>query len=402
MAQVTYSDRTGFDIQGTISSSVQWFHDADAALYAYGSDFTYNNGDLTGGLLDIATLNLYPLDGSYYWFVFLFNDLSAQSSLIATQTYQSALDTLAGSIASAMDFADFYAYDISHITSGVIGYAGGDEFTTLSGAGIGELVAAFDNTGALNSKGGDDYVYSRSEETVIRSGSGNDMIEYIGPTFLTDIGRFDGEATIRSGNGDDIIDASGTKLTISGGSGNDSIYFDADVLRVGGGSGNDYIDFWDGEDAASKSNLNGQSGDDTIFGHFGNDNIRGGSGEDVLQSGYNTDTFGGMGKDQLRGGSDSDIFAFVLWDTDTTTDGDPVTREYHGGVAVVRDFDATEDLLFLETQDTWALTAAQQLDMFLEHAEQRSGQTVYNDGVLTIKLKGVVLDDITIDNFFDF
>ncbi|MGH8901851.1 MAG: M91 family zinc metallopeptidase [Egibacteraceae bacterium] len=144
----------------------------------------------------------------------------------------------------------------------------------------------------------------QARNLVIRTGSGNDVIE-VDPNVQLSItvlgGRGNDEIGARTasrgirigGSGNDVIYGGDGLDQIDGGAGNDEIY---------GGEGHDYIDGQDGDDF-----LTGGAHDDAIYGGRGNDAIVGFDGLDYLEGGSGNDALsGGRGDDVLSGGRDDD------------------------------------------------------------------------------------------------
>ncbi len=141
---------------------------------------------------------------------------------------------------------------------------------------------------------------------------------------------------------------------------------DGSVLVVGdnkAGSGGDglanRIDIQ--RDFAASAGLNNQAfglgGDDTISGGRGNDKLLGGGGNDVLVGRIGNDVlYGGRGKDVMTGGDGADRFVFK-----TLLDSQPGRASSD----VVRDFDARDDKIIVQSIDASPSLAGDQSFTFI-------------------------------------
>lgn len=159
-----------------------------------------------------------------------------------------------------------------------------------------------------------------------------------------------------------------------------------DLLK--GRSGEDLLDGGDGRDR-----LYGGNDNDTLLGGADDDRLYGDNGDDLLVA-------GGGRSDRLWGGNDDDIL--VNGDGRTTMVGGDgadtfVFATTDDGKLRIRDFDASEDMLAISNAadpgDAW--------DIFAASAVQRGNSVVWQDGDLTVTLKGVDLADITAAHFTD-
>ncbi|SPJ23054.1 hypothetical protein [Palleronia abyssalis] len=177
----------------------------------------------------------------------------------------------------------------------------------------------------------DDELRTTDDDTLIRTGSGNDTVHG---------GRGDDE--IWGGSGDDILDAR---------NGNDIVY---------GGSGNDLISA-----SAGRNTLKGGEGDDTIQSGYHSSTMDGGAGNDVIEMDIS------RGADHVAsGGTGADVFVFVgegsklchvtILDFDTEVDrielgGGRVNYTLsEDGKDLVFTFDGGDTLRLVEvTMDAW-------------------------------------------------
>lgn len=152
---------------------------------------------------------------------------------------------------------------------------------------------------------------------------------------------------------------SGSFTDIFAGGGNDVVNLSSTYeTRTSGGAGNDVIRATGNPDTEQYGNLGrdklfGAEGEDILHGGRGRDVLKGGKGDDILLGdGFNFETvsgrgdrmhggagddylLGGEGRDLMRGGKGADTFE---WDFTHLGDGD-----------VIRDFDAAQDRLVLDT-----------------------------------------------------
>jgi RTX calcium-binding nonapeptide repeat (4 copies) len=167
-----------------------------------------------------------------------------------------------------------------------------------------------------------------------------------------EISGLDGRDLLKGRNGEDLLE---------GGDGRDRLY---------GGNDNDTL-----LGGADDDRLYGDNGDDLLVAGGGrSDRLWGGNDDDILVN--------GDGRTTMVGGDGADTFVFA-----TTDDGK----------LRIRDFDASEDMLAIsdaaDPGDAW--------DIFAASAVQRGNSVVWQDGDLTVTLKGVDLADITAAHFTD-
>ena len=135
------------------------------------------------------------------------------------------------------------------------------------------------------------------------------------------------QRNINGTSGDNTLfgDPSGVSNdTINGLAGNDTVY---------GMSGHDYISGDEGNDY-----LSGGSGNDSLFGGVGNDTLLGGTGNDFLGGGQGGDglsgqsghdiLIGGLHYDQAFGGEGDDTYIFRVGDSSSQASGSSYTEEY--------------------------------------------------------------------------
>lgn len=105
--------------------------------------------------------------------------------------------------------------------------------------------------------------------------------------FAEDLGKYFGY-NVDGSSGNDTIYGTDAEENMNGRGGNDKIYAGGGNDTVLGGDGDDY--------------LYGEDGDDILQGESGNDYLIGGDGDDVLN--------GGTGNDYLAGGNGADLYLF--------------------------------------------------------------------------------------------
>ncbi|MDB5322021.1 MAG: hypothetical protein JWN40_3652 [Phycisphaerales bacterium] len=123
-------------------------------------------------------------------------------------------------------------------------------------------------------------------------GDGNDLLE-------SNSARFVGSG----GAGEDTLRGSGSILSeLEGNTGNDTIIATNGSCHANGGAGRDFIQLTDADDRAW-----GGPGRDTILGMGGKDTLLGGRGDDLIDGGNGDDwLFGQQGDDTLVGGAGDD------------------------------------------------------------------------------------------------
>jgi len=204
----------------------------------------------------------------------------------------------------------------------------------ISGAVLGTSTATItiiDNDVSSNPTEGDDTLYGTPGNDTIDGLGGNDQIFGLAANdnLLGGIGNDTlnpglGIDTVNGNDGSDLLLLDYSTLTSNitstntGTSGtitttNNSVtYTNIEAMNVQGGSGNDTI--------------YGTSGNDTIFGNGGADYLIGGDGDDSLDGGAGNDTlYGGAGDDTLNGGVGDDSFnlgVINLSSTGTVIGGD--------------------------------------------------------------------------------
>jgi len=158
------------------------------------------------------------------------------------------------------------------------------------------------------------------------------------------------------GDGNDILDGTGSQYLqeVNGGTGDDTIYVNANAV-ANGGEGNDiiYSAGWthggDGNDTIILSfsyysfQVTGDAGDDEIIGSYGSETIDGNEGNDTLDGGDGDDFLtGGAGADLLTGGSGNDRFVYSVGDGD-----DHITDIAPGDVVEVHGYAAVQSMILL-------------------------------------------------------
>lgn len=139
---------------------------------------------------------------------------------------------------------------------------------------------------------------------------------------------------IDGGSGNDSLFGMAGNDTLTGGVGNDKLYGDDGDDVVTGDAGNDYLYGGAGDDeldgGADNDRLYGDDGNDTIYGRAGNDMMYGGLGNDEIDAGDGADRlYGHEGNDILVGGAGNDMLYGDDGD-DVMTGGDDVDKLYGG------------------------------------------------------------------------
>ena len=202
-----------------------------------------------------------------------------------------------------------------------------------------------------------------------------------------------GNDDLRGGAGDDLIHGNEGDDDINGGTGDDALHGDDGNDNVMGGDGDDLMTGGEGDDA-----LQGQNGADVISGDAGKDYLNGGAGDDALSGGAGNDKLvGGSGADRIEGGEGDDH----LWGGNWSADGAADTFVFNSGDGkdFIHDFEADRDMLDLVALDTDLAAvrdAAQDQGWatIIDVSQMEGGQA--GDKLI---LKGVDLDDLTVDSF---
>lgn len=201
----------------------------------------------------------------------------------------------------------------------------------------------------------------------------------------------DGHDRLSGHGGHDVIDGGEMNDLIYGGAGNDSLSGGLDQDTIYGGADNDLIYGGTGHDVlygdAGDDTVHGDHGHDLIYGGTGNDSLTGGTGNDVLLGGAGSDTLlGGKGDDLLiADGSGSGVEGENILDggdgNDTLVGADGQTTEMSGGQGedvfvptengevIIKDFDASADLLDLRGQ----FDPSDNLEDFVDRIKREDG-----------------------------
>ena len=250
-----------------------------------------------------------------------------------------------------------------------------------------------------------------------------------------------GNDTITGAGGNDDLFGGAGDDTIEGGAGDDAVLGNAGFDLLIGNEGNDVMQGRGGNDT-----LQGFSGDDWVDGNDGDDVVRGGAGDDVVAGGDGADALDGRAGDDLLisgtapgsplsdaelvalrdgtdiedildsvsdlelrddgdadtlvGGTGNDILFFGAGDSatgGTGTDGFTIFAESpedgETGPAVIEDYTAADDLLFLYFQSNATLA-----DAVVTVADDGDDAIVSVDGAVVAQIVGaagtVTADDI--------
>ncbi|WP_287627446.1 MULTISPECIES: Calx-beta domain-containing protein [unclassified Microcystis] len=206
----------------------------------------------------------------------------------------------------------------------------------IGGAVLGTNTATItiiDNDVSSNPTEGDDTLYGTPGNDTIDGLGGNDQIFGLAANdnLLGGIGNDTlnpglGIDTVNGNDGSDLLLLDYSTLTTNitstntGTSGtitttNNSVtYTNIEAMNVQGGSGNDTIYGTSGNDTifgnGGADYLIGGDGDDSLDGGAGNDTLYGGAGDDTLNGGVGDDTFNLSGTGTVIGGDGDDIFIF--------------------------------------------------------------------------------------------
>ncbi len=275
------------------------------------------------------------------------------------------------------------------------GNAGDDTFVSslgddvINGGDGNDSIGAGDGNDILNGDAGNDKLRGGNGNDVLNGGAGNDkMYGDAGQDEFTFEGMFGNDIVKDYNANDDILNfvgvetsdlsisavRHGTLITVDteeveGTVLLQGIYdFDLNQIGTGGnGSGNnnngegqnlygttagDVINGTGGDDSIwsyrGDDTLNGNEGDDTFVSSLGDDLINGGDGNDSIGAGDGNDILNGdAGNDKLRGGSGDDVLNGGAGDDklDGGTGQDEFTFEGMFGNDIVKDYDATDDIL---------------------------------------------------------
>lgn len=330
--------------------------------------------------------------------------------------YLDALDTVDESSGGGFDILAGYLNLSVNDTAFLGDFEGvrllGSADLTATGNAQANRLEGNDGDNDLNAGGGNDTLLGGEGNDTLRGGSGNDRLfgQDGGDLFFSG----DGNDRAEGGNGQDAIFGDGGNDTIAGGNGFDTIRAGDDDDRVDGGNqadnlygdaGNDNLTGGQGLDrlfgGTGNDTLAGGADGDGHFGEAGNDVIRGGDGNDRAFGGSGNDTIlgeagndtllGGSGFDRIIGGSGNDAMAGNFnADTFIFTNG--------FGQDTITDFDASSSL---ERIDLSGVTGIVNFaDLVANHLQPfGNGNTVIRDGVNTIQLNGVNINDLDASDF---
>ncbi|MBK1637269.1 calcium-binding protein [Rhodovulum adriaticum] len=207
-------------------------------------------------------------------------------------------------------------------------------------------------------------------------------------------GPSDGDDILAGTDADDAISGWAGDDVLSGGEGNDALYGNKGADQLHGGGGDDALRGGAHNDQlfgdAGQDSLVGGGGDDVIYGGADDDTLEGWGGADVLMGDAGDDRLsgnagddilnGGAGNDFLTGGTGNDVFIYGA----------------DAGIDVVRDYNAAEDRVLLESA---LLQDGESLDDLLSRAASEwQGNVVLNFGEdHRLIVQGTELDDLQVD-----
>ncbi|WP_082218482.1 CHRD domain-containing protein [Kamptonema formosum] len=240
--------------------------------------------------------------------------------------------------------------------------SGGTGNDTCAGGAGNDSLAGEDGADSLDGGDGGDSLNGGAGNDTCAGGTGNDSIS--GDDGDDKVKGDDGEDEVKGGAGKDEINGNKGSDTVEGGTDNDICQGGKDNDSVRGDQGNDVVLGNDGDDE-----VDGGDETDYIHGNKGRDMVTGGTGNDICRGGKDNDTvIGGVGGDAIMGDSGDDVL--IGADMDSATPGmgqmDALTGgagfdmfilgeggkcfyegDGTGGMAVIRDFNASEDKIQL-------------------------------------------------------
>jgi hypothetical protein len=280
--------------------------------------------------------------------------LVADTTFSGTSGSDYLLGSASGDLMSGYDGDDFYI--VNNRGDRIIEKVG-DGYDTVRSQ-IDHVLAnnvealQMEGQGAISGTGNqlDNTLIGNSGANLLRGRAGNDVLDSGG-----------GGDTLRGGSGDDtyLLRSALDQVFEGSGRGNDtvissfssSLSANVENLVFEGssnvvGSGNAQDNSMSGN--AGNNRLLGRAGDDTLRGMDGNDTLKGGAGNDLLEGGAGNDRMtGGPGIDALSGGIGDD--RLILTEGADFAEGGAGADvfEFHGsgGIAVIGDFTAGEDVL---------------------------------------------------------
>lgn len=180
------------------------------------------------------------------------------------------------------------------------------------------------------------------------------------------------------GGGSDQFQGGAGENRVWGANGDDTLTGGTNADKLVGGNGRDHLEGGGGSDL-----LLGGSDADFLRGGIGDDSLQGGSANDVL--------IANAGDDKLWGGTGRDAFVFNLH---------PVDLALEAGVNQIRDFDVSEDFLWIvDGYNGNSFDSADGYAAFMAGAEQRDWGVLYREGNVKITLSDVTLGDLMVDHF---
>ena len=206
----------------------------------------------------------------------------------------------------------------------------------IVGNGQGNTLSGLDGADTLKGNGGDDTLLGGNAGDRLFGGAGADDMQGGAGSDVYNVDNALDTVTELSNEGNDRVETS-VSYTIG-----DNIE-DLTLLGAGAinGTGNGDANIITGN--GNNNILDGADGNDIIYGAGGQDTLRGGANDDVLKGNDGNDSlFGGDGKDNLFGGAGADGFYFETLNA--------AFRDK------IRDFDATDDTIFLDTSVFTALS----------------------------------------------
>lgn len=301
-------------------------------------------------------------------------------------------------------------YRLSIDAQGVVFVSGPDGVDQLTGVELlrfaDQIVAAPERPVIRDGTLGDDLLAGGNGDDIIRGLDDNDIIFGLGGADLLDGGSgadiLNGEAgndTLSGGSQDDLLSGETGDDVLFGNEGSDVLIGGAGADRLNGEQGDDALfggtgaDLLAGEDGndqlfgsadndiqlggAGNDAVNGEGGNDQLFGGAGADSVSGEDGDDRL--------YGDAGGDVLVGGGGRDTFIF-------REVGDSSTA---GGVDIIADFVAGQDLVDVSLIDANSVAAGDQAFAFVAAFTGVAGQATlsFQSGVNRTIFSGDVNGD---------
>ncbi|SFR97202.1 matrixin family metalloprotease [Yoonia litorea] len=218
--------------------------------------------------------------------------------------------------------------------------------------------------------------------TLALQGAGNDFLALGGDDQITGTSIAD---RIFGGAGDDALNGAG---------GNDLLVDTSGKNTIVGGDGGDTI-----IGGLGQLDADGQEGADILIGGIGDDTLNGGNGNDVLRGDPSGSYFGGSdrltggaGDDLLEGGRGADVFVFT-----SGSGSDTIGRITDISASPV--MEGQDFLPGVDQIDLSAIYTPGQFDAMFSHWATSSGDALFDNGDILIRVIGVAHTDLSAGDF---